>query len=242
MLRACLTFILCTGMAASACGQLKPGTPEWDRHFRELRERVEKSTGSNLPSPSASRLNSLRSSSSRSSAAFKQKAEAARRRYQAGAAQREANREKERQEELAKLPAKYRKLMEEAQNPLPFERDQAPSVKETFAALCKVASTATKFEQIVPFLAAPHRQNFVLKETGTAPEFYDSSEESLKFYRSFLMGVKKIEHSAVTNPDSDHAYLYVWVQQESLVLYQLHYMGEGKMWRLAGWEAQLIRN
>jgi hypothetical protein len=215
---------------------LKPGTPEWDRRFAELREKGEELRKKNSRSSSrSSRSSTLKSSSSFDSRSGSSKSEAERKKELD-----EIRRERE-QKEIGALPAKYRKSYADALHPAAFDHSNTPSVETTVKHLQQVMDSATRLDEVIPYLSASFRQRYILLLAG---QNYGSGrhtpEEELAHYKQFFRTITSYESSSGSD-NKNFAYGYVWTEDKSTVLYQLEFVGEGRLWRLNGWKPQLTR-
>ena len=210
--------------------ELKPGTPEWDRHFEELKRKGEKlARESKSGSNKSTRTTTLQSRAG----SAKLKAELNRDREEA-ARQRD-------KEEVNALPAKYRKAFADAQHPADFQRDQVSSVEDSIQQLQKAVADAKKLDDIIPYLSAPFRKRFLLKLSGQNSGYESKSpEEDLAEYKKFFASITHYDTSA-GSANENIAYGYVWTKDQSEVLYQIELVGEGRHWRLNAWNAQLLR-
>lgn len=211
--------------------ELKPGTPEWDRHFEELKKKGEKlareSKSGSKPTVSSTRLKNRAGSAKLKAELSRDLEEAAR------------DRDKE---ELSTLPAKYRKAFADAQHPADFQRDQVGSVEASIKQMQKAVADARKLDDIIPYLAAPFRKRFILKLSGQNSGYETTTpEEDLAHYKKFFASITEYESSS-SDADDHIAYGYVWTKEKSEVLYQIELVGEGRHWRLNAWTPQQIRN
>jgi hypothetical protein len=238
----CITAPVSAQAVKPTTKSLKPGTPEWDRHFAELRKKGEEARkkGEALRKKSSSTFSSKSSSSLRSKSSFSSsfagpKSDAESKRTL------ERLREERKKKELDAIPAEYRKAYADAQNPAAFDHAHTPSVEVTVKHLQKVMAKATKLEEIVPYLSAPFRQRFIELLSG---QNYGSGDNTpageLAHYKDFFKSMISYD-SSQGSAKSDYAYGYIWTKGRGEVLYQLEFVGEGKLWRLNGWKAQVIR-
>lgn len=223
---------------------LKPGTPEWDRHFAELRKKGEEARKkgealrkkSSRSSSFSSNRSSLMSSKSRLKSGFSGPKSAAESKRTL-----ERLRQEQKQKALDAIPAKYRKAYADAQNPAAFDHEHTPSVEVTVKHLHKVMAKAKNLEEIVPYLSAPFRQRFIELLSG---QNYGSGDNTpageLAHYKNFFKSMINYD-SSQGSANSNYAYGYIWTKGKGEVLYQLEFVGEGKLWRLNGWKAQAIR-
>lgn len=215
---------------ASRAEDLKPGTPEWDRHFEQLRNQGKKSAKDGktraLKSPAGTQPKN-RAGSAELQAELKKDMEKS---------ARERNRK-----ELQSLPAKYQAAFADAQSPPPFQREQAASAEASIRHMQKAVADAKKLDDIIPYLSAPFRKRLIQKLAGQS-QGYDprTPEEELAFYKTFFASITEYQSSAGSG-NENIAYGYVWTKGKSEVLYQVELVGEGQHWRLNGWTAQQIR-
>lgn len=184
-----------------------------------------------------SSLSSKSSSSLRSKCSFSSSLRSATPNTQSNRDLDELRREREKKE-LDALPAKYRKAFSDAQHPAAFDRKNTPSVEVTVKHLQKVMANATRLEEIIPYLSAPFRQRYIEllagKNYGTRPH---TAADELDHYKDFFKSMTSYDHSQ-GSAKNNVAFGYIWTEDKSTVLYQLNFVGEGKLWRLNGWKAQ----
>lgn len=230
-MRAFVITMLLFGITTQLNAQeLKPGTPEWDRHFEELRKKGEKLA---RESKSGSKTTSTTTRLKNRAGSAKLKAELSR-------DLEETARERDK-EELSTLPAKYRKAFADAQHPADFQPDQVGSVETSIQQMQKAVAEARKLDDIIPYLSAPFRKRFILKLSGQKSGFESTTpEEDLAEYKKFFASITEYDSSA-SSANENIAYGYVWTKEKSEVLYQIELVGEGRHWRLNAWKAQLMK-
>ncbi len=211
----------------------KPGSPEWNRRFAELRKKGD------AVRKQSSRSSSI-SSSTRPRSSFNSKLGSAKSDAQRKRDLEERRREREKKE-LEAIPPKYRKAFSDAQNPTPFDHKNTASVEATVKHLQKEMANATRLEQIIPYLSAPFRQRYIELLAGKNYGFRPHTpEDELAHYKKFFKSMTSYDHSQ-GSAKNNVAYGYIWTEDKSTVLYQLEFVGEGKLWRLDGWKAQAYR-
>ncbi|MEZ6031832.1 MAG: hypothetical protein R3C17_01975 [Planctomycetaceae bacterium] len=148
---------------------------------------------------------------------------------------------KRKSREIQALPAKYRKAYADALHPAAFDHARAPSVEVTVKRLQEVMANATTLDDVVPYLSSNFRQRYIQllagQNYGHQPH---TPKEELARYKEFFSTITSY-HSSNGTANNDHAYGYVWTEDKSTVLYQLEFVGEGRLWRLNGWKPQLTK-
>lgn len=236
-MRAFFTAMLLFGITIPLSAQeLKPGTPEWDRHFAEIRRKGDELRKKNSrSSPSSNGLSGLKSSSSLRTRSGSSVSDAERKR------ELEAIRREAEESEIEALPAKYRKAYADALHPAAFDHANAPSVEDTVKHLQEVMASATTLDDIVPYLSSNFRMRYIQliagQNYGHKPH---TAEEELAAYKKFFSTISSY-HASNGTAMKDYAYGYVWTEDKSTVLYQLEVVGEGRSWRLNGWKPQLTK-
>ena len=136
------------------------------------------------------------------------------------------------------LSKAQRTLLMQTIAPMEFAADDAADPESCLRAFQAAVKQTRNFDEIVVFLDRKRRRRYLLTEGHPDYNRYAQSDaEWIEPLKTFLTSIVRVDETLLSPDRDDRAQVLVWTQKgSSYGLYRIAYVGEGKLWRLAGYK------